>query len=332
MNKFKQSVLEIESCYFDLFFNLFKKLDIFLLENKEINNEKIKEEINKLIKRIKNLLFYKVVNFKFPFPSEKMEEDLLLTTYQLLVKKNKKIQSEIQNFGEQDSINGFIVKLIKNHFFDLLRVRNRHEIRFVDVKNSIFTKSNQEVELSNFDVLDNLIIHNTNETKFGDEYYHRECEINLLNNIVNRELTKQQLKIFQTIYQLKNNFKEIKQFNILSNIEVAKKLKTTTFFIANEKTTIHKKIKSAKKRRRLVDLLNIAKITNKNFLQTLKCYQIEEHQPQKTYYLDYENILYYSKFDEKLIFKLIENQNNQYQLTKLYLDEINYIEQEKKLK
>ncbi|MGI3136186.1 MAG: hypothetical protein ACN23H_02285 [Candidatus Phytoplasma vitis] len=332
MNKFKQSVLEIESCYFDLFFNLFKKLDIFLLENKEINNEKIKEEINKLIKRIKNLLFYKVVNFKFPFPSEKMEEDLLLTTYQLLVKKNKKIQSEIQNFGEQDSINGFIVKLIKNHFFDLLRVRNRHEIRFVDVKNSIFTKSNQEVELSNFDVLDNLIIHNTNETKFGDEYYHREFEINLLNNIVNRELTKQQLKIFQTIYQLKNNFKEIKQFNILSNIEVAKKLKTTTFFIANEKTTIHKKIKSAKKRRRLVDLLNIAKITNKNFLQTLKCYQIEEHQPQKTYYLDYENILYYSKFDEKLIFKLIENQNNQYQLTKLYLDEINYIEQEKKLK
>ncbi len=36
MNDFK----EIESCYFDLFFNLFKKLDIFLLENKEINNEK----------------------------------------------------------------------------------------------------------------------------------------------------------------------------------------------------------------------------------------------------------------------------------------------------
>ncbi len=59
MNKFKQSVLEIESCYFDLFFNLFKELDIFLLENKEINNEKIKEEIYKLNKRIKNLLFIK---------------------------------------------------------------------------------------------------------------------------------------------------------------------------------------------------------------------------------------------------------------------------------
>jgi hypothetical protein len=59
MNNFKQSVLEIESCYFDLFFNLFKKLDIFLLKNKEINNEKIKEEIYKLNKRIKNLLFIK---------------------------------------------------------------------------------------------------------------------------------------------------------------------------------------------------------------------------------------------------------------------------------
>ncbi|MGI3136119.1 MAG: hypothetical protein ACN23H_00840 [Candidatus Phytoplasma vitis] len=70
------------------FFNLFKKIDIFLLENKEINNEKIKEEIDKLIKRIKNLLFYKIVNFKFPFSLDK--EDLLLTTYQLLVKKAKR--------------------------------------------------------------------------------------------------------------------------------------------------------------------------------------------------------------------------------------------------
>jgi hypothetical protein len=78
MNKFKQSVLEIELCYFDSFFNLFKELDIFLLENKEINNDKIKEEINKLIKRIKNLLFYKIVRFKFLFSLEK--EDLLLTT------------------------------------------------------------------------------------------------------------------------------------------------------------------------------------------------------------------------------------------------------------
>jgi hypothetical protein len=41
MNKFKQSITEIESCYFDLLFNLFKEIDIFLLEDKTINNEKI---------------------------------------------------------------------------------------------------------------------------------------------------------------------------------------------------------------------------------------------------------------------------------------------------
>ncbi|WP_284928729.1 hypothetical protein [Candidatus Phytoplasma sp. AldY-WA1] len=181
MNNFKQSVLEIELCYFELLYNLFK-------ENKEIDDDKIKEEINKLIKQIKYLLFCKVINFKFPFPLKK--EDLLLITYQILVKKNKKIQLTIQNFGEQDSINSFIIKLIQNHFYNLLRNQNRHEIGFIDIKNSIFTKSNEEVELSNFDVLDNLIICNTNETKFGDEYYRQECEKNLLNNIVNRELTK----------------------------------------------------------------------------------------------------------------------------------------------
>ncbi|WP_284928298.1 hypothetical protein [Candidatus Phytoplasma sp. AldY-WA1] len=65
MNKFKQSITEIESCYFDLLFNLFKEIDIFLLEDKTINNEKIEEQINKLIKRIKYLLFCKVSNFKF---------------------------------------------------------------------------------------------------------------------------------------------------------------------------------------------------------------------------------------------------------------------------
>ncbi|WP_284928656.1 hypothetical protein [Candidatus Phytoplasma sp. AldY-WA1] len=176
------------------------------------------------------------------------------------------------------------------------------------------------------------MIRNNNKTKFSDAYYHQECEIDLLNNIVNRELTKKQLKIFQTIYQLQDNFKEIKQFNPLSNEEVAEKLNKTATFIGTEKERIHKKIKFAKKRRRLFDLLTIADIINKNFLKTLKCYQLEEHQPQKTYYSDEENILYYSKFDKKLIFQLIENKNNQYKLNTLYFDEINYIEKEKRMK
>ncbi|WP_284928512.1 hypothetical protein [Candidatus Phytoplasma sp. AldY-WA1] len=322
MNKFKQSVLEIESCYFDLFFNLFKELDVFLLENKEINNDKIEKEINKLIKRIKYLLFCKVIDFKFPFPLEK--EDLLLVTYQILVEKSEKIQLKIQNFGEQDFINAFIIKIIKYHFLYLLKFRKLHDKRFIDV-----TKINQKAELSNFDVLDNLIIRNTNETKFGDEYYHQECEMNLLNNIIKRELTKTELKIFQTIYQLQNNFKEIKQFNSLSNEEVAEKLNTITIFIKNKKTKIHNKIKFAKKRRRFVDLLTIAKITNRNFLKTLKCCQLKEEQPQKTYYSDDKNVLYYSEFDKKLVFQLIKNKNNQYELNKLYFVEINYIEKEK---
>ncbi|WAN63564.1 hypothetical protein RS022_07390 [Candidatus Phytoplasma rubi] len=70
---------------FNYFLIFLKNLIFFLLENKEINNEKIKEEIDKLNKQIKHLLFYKVVNFKFPFSLDK--EDLLLTTYQLLLKK-----------------------------------------------------------------------------------------------------------------------------------------------------------------------------------------------------------------------------------------------------
>jgi hypothetical protein len=54
--------------YFFNFFNFFKELDVFLLENKEINNDKIEKEIEDLIKKIKNLLFYEVIHFKFPFP------------------------------------------------------------------------------------------------------------------------------------------------------------------------------------------------------------------------------------------------------------------------
>ncbi|WP_284928667.1 hypothetical protein [Candidatus Phytoplasma sp. AldY-WA1] len=92
-NKCKPNILEIESCYFKLFFDIFKELDIFLLENKKINTYKIEKEIDDLIKKIKNLFIYEIVHYKFPFPLEK--EDLLLINYQFLVKKNKKIQLEI---------------------------------------------------------------------------------------------------------------------------------------------------------------------------------------------------------------------------------------------
>jgi len=315
----KLSISEIEKCYFDLFLNLFEK-------NKEIDDDKI----NKLIKQIKYLLFCKVINFKFPFPLEK--EDLMLITYRILVEKSEKIRSKIQSFGKHDFINAFIVKLIQNYFYNLSRNQNLNEIGFIDIKNSILTKSNEEVELSNFDLLDNLIIRNKNETKFGDELYRQECEANLLNNIANNELSKQQLKIFQTIYQLEDNFKEIKQFNPLSNEEVAKELNKSKTFIGKEKSTIHNKIKSAKQKRRLVDLLTITKITNKDFLKTLKCCQLKENQPQITYFSDDENTLYYSEFDKKLVFQLIENKDNQYKLSTLYFDEIDCIEKEKKIK
>jgi len=295
---------------FYLFLNLFK-------ENKEINNDKIKEEINKLIKRIKYLLFCKIINFKFPFSLEK--EDLMLITYQILVEKNEEIRSKIQGFGKQDFINAFIVKLIQNHFYNLLRNQNRHEIELIDI-NSILTKSDEEVELS-----DNLTIRNKNETRFGDELYRQECEIDLLNNIVNRELTKAELKIFRTAYQLE-------QFNSLPNEEVAKELNTTKAYIKKEKSIIQDKIKFAKKRRRLVDLLTITEITNKDFLKTLKCCQLKENQPQITYFSDDENTLYYSEFDKKLVFQLIENKDNQYKLSTLYFDEIDRIEKEKKIK
>jgi hypothetical protein len=68
--------------------------------------KKIKEEIDKLIKQIKNLLFYKVINFKFPFSLEK--EDLLLTTYQLLVKKNKIL------------FNILLIRFDLHHFFKMV--------------------------------------------------------------------------------------------------------------------------------------------------------------------------------------------------------------------
>jgi hypothetical protein len=307
MNKFKQNILEIETCYFVLFKNLFEK-------NKEIDDDKI----NKLIKQIKYLLFCKIINFKFSFPLEK--EDLMLITYRILVEKSEKIRSKIQSFGKQDFINAFIIKTIEYCFLDLLKVRNRHEIGFIDIKDSNFTDSNEKVDASN-----NPIIHKKNETKFGDELYRQDCEISLLNNIVNRELTKAELKIFQTAYQLE-------QFNSLSNEEVAKELNTTKAYIEKEKSIIQDKIKFAKQRRRLVDLLTITKITNKDFLKTLKCCQLKENQPQITYFSDDENTLYYSEFDKKLVFQLIENKDNQYKLSKLYDDEIDYIEKEKKIK
>ncbi|WP_284928151.1 hypothetical protein [Candidatus Phytoplasma sp. AldY-WA1] len=312
----KQSLEEIEKSYFDLFLNLFK-------ENKEINDDKIEEKINKLIKQIRYLLFCKVINFKFPFPLEK--EDLMLITYQILVEKSEKIRSKIQSFGKRDFINAFVIKSIRNYFYNLSRNQNLNEIGFIDIKNSILTKSNEEVELSNFDLLDNPIIHKKNETKFGDELYRQDCEISLLKNIVNRELTKAELKIFQTAYQLE-------QFNSLSNEEVAKELNTTKAYIEKEKSIIQDKIKFAKQRRRLVDLLTITKITNKDFLKTLKCCQLKTNQPQITYFSDDENTLYYSEFDKKLVFQLIENKDNQYKLSTLYFDEIDCIEKEKKIK
>ncbi|WP_284928816.1 hypothetical protein [Candidatus Phytoplasma sp. AldY-WA1] len=321
-NKFKKSILEFESCYF----NLFKEFNVFLLEN-EVDDEEIKKEIEDLIKKIKNLLFYEIINYKFPFSLEK--EDLLLITYQLLTEKKEKIKLEIQKLRKSDiiTIKCFIKTLIRNHFKNLSRNRNRHEIGFIDIEDSNLTDSNEKI-----DALNNLTIHKKNETKFGDELYRQECETNLLNNIVNHELTKAELKIFQTVYQVENNFKEVKQFNPLTNEEVANELNTTKTFIEKEKKTIHKKIKSAKQKRRLVDLLTITKITNKDFLKTLKCCQLKENQPQITYFSDDENTLYYSEFDKKLVFQLIEKKDNQYKLSKLYFDEIDCIEKEKKIK
>jgi hypothetical protein len=314
-NKFKQSILEFESCYF----NLFKELNVFLLENK-VDDEEIKKEIEDLIKKIKNLLFYEVINYKFPFSLEK--EDLLLTTYQLLAEKKEKIKLEIQKLRKSDiiTIKCFIKTLIRNYFKNLTRNLKRHEIGFVDIEDFNHTDSNEKV-----DTLNNLTIHKKNETRFGDELYRQDCEINLLNNIVNRELTKAELKIFQTAYQLE-------QFNSLSNEEVAKELNTTKAYIEKEKSIIQDKIKSAKQRRRLVDLLTITEITNKDFLKTLKCCQLKANQPQITYFSDDENTLYYSEFDKKIVFQLIENKDNQYKLSTLYFDEIDRIEKEKKIK
>ncbi|CCP88952.1 hypothetical protein, partial sequence, partial [Candidatus Phytoplasma solani] len=157
----------------------------------------------------------------------------------------------------------------------------------------------------------------------------QQCEIELLRNIVNRELTKSELNFFKIMFNLTDSFENIKYNMKLKNSEIQQKMNLSKNFVKFNKSTILKKIKIAHKRRDLTDSLIIINFSNPNFLKTLKLIPLTEYDPQVSYYSQETNTFFYSQFDEKPLKQLLEFKNNEFEFTQLFHTEVDYIEQEK---
>lgn len=219
-----------------------------------INRSKLTSEINDLNSYIKYTLFGKVSQIRFSLMFEK--EDLLLETYQCLTKKKEKIKTKIQTFNESGFLNTYIVNIVEKYFYNLSRNQSKNDIDFLNTK-----ETEKENNLSNTEMAETIandsrryfFYYSYIKTPF--DYYQQQNEFILLRNIVNRELTKSELKIFRTIYELSDNFKEINNAVPLSNSEVANKLNLTKVFVKKTKSIIFKKIKVTQQCNNGVDLL-----------------------------------------------------------------------------